>query len=99
MCSLSPVQNARVKLLSHSQNMLNAAKAQDWDNLTDLDLKWRWLLNESIESFGDELSDIVPQLLDDNEKLQAFVLKSQREMLKEREMQANGLKRTKTYLK
>lgn len=79
--------------------MLSAAKAQEWERVTELDFKWQKLLSTSIESFGDELRDIAPQLFDDNEKLQAIVLQSQRAMLKEREQQTYGLKKTKAYLK
>lgn len=104
---MSQVSGARVsaeellklRLLSHSQNMINAAKSADWEKLQALDHQWVKLIEGEFTEAQSQIQSIVPQLLVDNDKLQSIVLAAQQDILQSRQTEMKALSSIRNYLK
>ncbi len=95
---MTKLNSLRLKLLADSQNMLVAAQQGDWERLKELDLRWRELMDAEMSFFREELADIVPQLLLDNDQLQSYLLAEQQRVLETRQTGLKSLTQVKSYL-
>jgi len=89
----------KLKLLTLSQQRLQAAQAENWSQLRDLDLLWQSLLTESIQTHGQRLQPILEQLNKDNEALISLVDSGQQELSETRKKDSKKLSQVKQYLK
>lgn len=88
----------KLQLLADSKNMLILAEKGQWDRLKELDLRWQELMKSEFSSYRQDLADIIPQLLSDNEQLQAYILAGQQELLDNRQKNHTSFNKVKSYL-
>lgn len=96
---MSAEELLKLRLLSHSQNMINAAQKSDWEKLQALDHQWVKLIEGEFAEAQSKIQSIVPQLLMDNDKLQSIVLAAQQEILQSRQTEMKALSSIRNYLK
>ena len=89
----------KLKLLTLSQQRLQAAQTENWPQLHDLDLLWQPLLTESIHIHGQRLQSILSKLNQDNEALISLVESGQQELSQTRKKDSKKLSQVKQYLK
>lgn len=89
----------RLRLLAHSQNMLNAAQQAEWQTLVELDAVWQELLSDAIDRHRGEVEIISSQLLENNSKIQEILNGAQKGLLQNTVDNAKAHKAIKQYLK
>ena len=89
----------KLKLLTLSQQRLQAAQTENWSQLHDLDLLWQPLLTESIQLHGQSLQPILSKLNQDNEAVISLVESGQQELSQTRKKDSKKLSQVKQYLK
>lgn len=92
-------EKARLTLLAHSKNMLNAAQAEDWQQFSELDSMWQTKLESAVDSYGSELDPIGEQLLEDNQKIQQCIKNAQQKLINELQKSNQSHSSVKQYLK
>lgn len=92
-------EKQKMILLSHSQNMLNAAQADDWQRFSELDSDWQSQLEQAVAVYGRQLDVIREQLLKDNELIQTKIKKSQALLASELHKNSQSHSLVKQYLK
>jgi hypothetical protein len=93
------LNETRLQLLSHSKNMVNAARSQDWDAFETLNATWPDLLEQANQNFGSELSDLQPTLLEDNRHIQKTIERAQHTLSEELQGNTKRFHRLQAYLK
>lgn len=96
---MSPVEKTKIELLTRSKNMLIAAEHGDWQRYSDFESGWQELLELKIKEFGSELNSISPSLLDDNQKIQILIKKSQSILNDQWQNNSKSISSLKQYLK
>lgn len=96
---MSPVEKTKIELLTRSKNMLIAAEQGDWQRYSDFESGWQELLELKIKEFGSELNSISPSLLDDNQKIQILIKKSQSILNDQWQNNSKSISSLKQYLK
>lgn len=89
----------KIKLLSHSQNMLTAAKSQEWSNLVALDYSWKIMLNEAIDKHRSVVESIARELMKNNDEIQLILTSAQRKLMQNSTENSHAHKAIKQYLK
>ncbi|QBZ83476.1 flagellar protein FliT [Hydrogenovibrio crunogenus] len=93
------VEQTKLNLLAHSKNMLNAAESRQWQELTELDHLWHPMLENAVEEYGEALSGIVEQILEDNEIIAKYLQEAQQETASEMQQDTHIAASIKEYLK
>lgn len=93
------LEKTKIELLSHSKNMLNSAESGEWEILLQLDIDWQQKLESAIGKYGSELDVIGSQLLDDNQRIQDCLGKSQKTLTAELRKNTHATSALKKYLK
>ena len=93
------IEKQKLILLTHSQNMLNAAIAEDWQRFSELDAVWQTLLKKAVDSYGSQLDSIGEQLLKDNENIQKKIKSAQARLANELQKNNQSHTSVKQYLK
>lgn len=96
---MTDLELIKLKLLSHSKNMLSMAENKDWQQLSELDSMWQKLLREADDKYGNELDIIGEALLDDNQKIQDILKSEQKKLSLERQKNTHSTSSIKQYLK
>lgn len=96
---MKPNELLRIKLLTHSQNLLSAAKKEDWDTYNSLYSSWPALIEQAQKTCPDDLQTLSAQLLSDNAQIEQLVIKSQKKLYQSFEQEVKGLDSVKQYLK
>lgn len=89
----------KMKLLSHSQNMLIAAKSEEWSNLVALDYSWKIMLDEAIEKHRSVVESIAKELMENNDEIQLILAKAQKNLMQDSTENKHAHKAIKQYLK
>lgn len=79
--------------------MLNSAESGDWESLLQLGIDWQKKLESAVGKYGSELDVIGSQLLDDNQRIQDCLLKSQKTLTTELRKNTHATSALKKYLK
>ena len=66
---MNSLEMTKLRLLSHSKNMLDAAQQSDWTRLSALENGWTGLLQSSVNQYGDALMQTGLEILKDNQKI------------------------------
>jgi len=94
-----PLEKAKLKLLTHSKNMLVAAQLRDWSRFSELEVLWLPLLQAVDQEYGSEVNDIGEALIEDNQLIQSLIQKEQKVLLQELEQSSKNTSSLKSYLK
>lgn len=96
---MANLELTKLQLLTESQKLLASVTQQQWELYPGLQANFQALLDNALTEFGNQLEDIVPQLLEDNAQLQAQVSEQQRVVSEERQQLQQRSQGAKTYLK
>lgn len=88
----------KLKLLTHSKSMLNAAQKKDWSRFSDLERDWMFLLQSSVKNYGDALQQTGEELIKDNQQIQACMEKEQKLLLDQLGKNTKNISSIKSYL-
>ncbi len=95
---MDSLEVTKLKLLTHSKNMLDAAQKKDWNRFSDLESGWMFLLQSSVKCYGDALQLTGEELIKDNQKIQACMGKEQRVLLDQLGKNTKNISSIKSYL-
>lgn len=93
------MEKAKLMLLAHSTNMLNAAQSNDWEAFSALESQWQAMLESAIDEHGEALDVIGPQLMEDNRQILASIKCAQKEIASEMQKNTQAASSVKQYLK
>lgn len=88
----------KLRLLSHSKNMLNAAKTNEWAQFTELERGWMVLLKSSTSRYGEGLNSIGSELIKDSQAIQACIECEQKTLLEQLGEETKNTASIKSYL-
>ena len=75
---MNSLEMTKLRLLSHSKNMLDAAQQSDWTRLSALENGWTGLLQSSVNQYGDALMQTGLEILKDNQKIKDMGIKARK---------------------
>jgi len=93
------LEKQKLILLTHSKNMLNAAKSEDWQQFSALDSAWQDQLKAAVDIYGEQLNTISEQLLEDNQNIQQKIKFAQAKLANELQKNNKSHSSVKQYLK
>ena len=93
------LEKQKLILLTHSKNMLNAAKSEDWQQFSALDSAWQDQLKAAVDIYGEQLNTISEQLLEDNQNIQQKIKFAQAKLANELQQNNKSHSSVKQYLK
>ncbi|MDG6777627.1 hypothetical protein QCB44_02795 [Thiomicrorhabdus sp. zzn3] len=96
---MDALEKAKLVLLAHSKNMLNSALSHDWEAFEVLDKQWQPKLEAAVEQFGDQLTPISEQLMQDNQKILSCIKQAQQHLAAELQKNTQATSALKKYLK
>lgn len=88
-----------LKVLTHSMNMVIAAEEKKWQRLSELDSQWNIMLSDFIENNTNSLETVIPQLLENNKRIQESIILAQENLAEEFKEGSSSQKAIKQYLK
>lgn len=94
-----PLQKIRLSLLAHSKKMLNASEQGLWDEYSALEAQWLPMLECARKDHGGSIEDLGSLLINDNEKIQQYIVKAQSEILSLLDKDVKNSVSIKSYLK
>ncbi|BBP43127.1 flagellar protein FliT [Thiosulfativibrio zosterae] len=89
----------KLHLLGLSKQMLNAAENEDWDEFSRLNVQFDRSRQQLFEQSPDALKEILPSLLDDNQRYLSAIKVSMSSLSKQRLKDLSNLKKLKAYIK
>ncbi len=89
----------KIKLLADSKNIVNCVQNEDWIKFTGLNASFQTCFEENQQLFGEQLNDILPELLADNKLVQSLIEKAMKDTSSAYTAQLNNVKSIKKYLK
>lgn len=96
---MDSLEKTKLVLLAHSKSMLNSAQSSDWGTFETLDKQWQPKLEAAVEQFGDQLTPISEQLMQDNQKILSCIKQAQRHLAAELQKNTRATSALKKYLK
>ncbi len=96
---MNSLEVTKLKLLTYSKNMLDAAQKKDWNRFSDLESSWMNLLQSAVKRYGDELQQTGEELIKDNQKIQACMGREQKVLLEQLGKNTKNISSIKSYLK
>ncbi|MEA1988345.1 MAG: hypothetical protein U9N57_03920 [Pseudomonadota bacterium] len=93
------LEKTKLYLLSYSKNMLIAAQQSNWEKFLELDSEWLQILQAKNDEYGEELSSINSELLNDNLLIQELIKLEQKSIVEVFEQQNKNKSSIKSYLK
>lgn len=89
----------KLRLLTLSQNMLMAAQEANWQELSELDYKWKIELEKSIEQHRCGVETIYSQLLENNKAIEDILNTERNKLIQEKAYDSVAHNAIKQYLK
>lgn len=90
---------ARLKLLADSKGLVNCVQSQAWSEFAGLNSSFQAYLESATNEFGELLSDLLPELMADNQRIQDLIENAMKDTLSEHTAQLKNVKSIKKYLK
>lgn len=97
--SQTPIEFAKLKLLTLSKQRLLLAQSGNWTGLNQLDAQWQDLLTQTLEKYGTDLAIIFEQISNDNNEIVELVAQAQEELNQQRKTSNKKMGQVKKYLK
>lgn len=96
---MNALEVTKLRLLSHSKNMLDAAQKSEWKRFSELENGWMALLNSSTKTYGEALNQVGVELVKDNELIKECIEREQKALLKKLGDDSKNISSIKSYLK